>query len=79
VCTAGEKRQYLARLAQPLLDVLALPYGKIAGATIDADARPLARPRPVAIPWGDSGHSAVFGGERPLGLRAPESVGRTGT
>jgi hypothetical protein len=32
------------------LDVPTLPYGEIAGATIDADASPLAKPRPVAIP-----------------------------
>jgi hypothetical protein len=37
------------------LDVPTLPYGEIAGATIDADASPLAKPRPVAIPWGDRG------------------------
>jgi len=56
VCTVGEKRQYLARLAAANdridlhLDIPAPPYGEIAGATIDTDARPLARSRPVAIP-----------------------------
>jgi magnesium chelatase family protein len=78
VCTSGEKRQYLARLSRPLLDRIDLdldgparPYGEIAGTTIDADARPLARPRPVAIPLpfhrAIRGDSAVFGGERPVG------------
>jgi magnesium chelatase family protein len=57
VCTAGERRHYLARLSRPLLnridlhlDLLALPYGEIAGATIDSAASPLTGPRPVAIP-----------------------------
>jgi hypothetical protein len=48
------------------LDVPALPYGEIAGATIDVDARPLARPRPrchsVAISYGDSGGFCGFRG-----------------
>ena len=73
------------RLSRPLMTgftcistLPALPYGEISGGMIDADARPLARPRPVAIPLpfhgAIPGDSEVFGGEWPVGLRARESV-----